>query len=127
MTIVLTVMAILISMAMPRFSRSLESAKADVAGANLRAIWAAERLYWLDHRNYTSSLDTLVSQNLLDPSITANTSYSYLVTTADSTTFSATAQRLNGSWSGSFTIDQTGAISGNLTCPGQDSIVVGFQ
>ena len=56
---------------MPKFSRSLESAKADVAGANLRAIWTAERIYWLDNRTYTTSLDLLVSLNLLDPSITS--------------------------------------------------------
>ena len=64
-----------------------------MAGANLRAIWTAERIYWLDNRSYTTSLDVLVNQNLLDPSITSNTSYTYLVTSADVATFTATAQR----------------------------------
>ena len=96
MSVVLIVMGILITMAMPKFSRSLESAKADVAGANLRAIWTAERIYWLDNRSYTTSLDLLVSLNLLDPSITSTTPnpyYSYSVTEADTATFTATAQR----------------------------------
>ncbi len=128
MSVVLIIMGIFITLAMPRFSRSLESARADVAGANLRAIWTAERIYWLDNRTYTTSLDVLVSLNLLDPSITSNTSYTYLVTAADVATFTATAQRApNVSWSGTVTITQDGGLTGTLTSPGQADIVVGFQ
>ena len=128
MSVVLIIMGIFITLAMPRFSRSLESARADVAGANLRAIWTAERIYWLDNRTYTTSLDVLVNLNLLDPSITSNTSYTYLVTAADVATFTATAQRApNVSWSGTVTITQDGGLTGTLTCPGQANIVVGFQ
>lgn len=136
MSVVLIVMGILITMAMPKFSRSLESAKADVAGANLRAIWTAERIYWLDNRGYTTSLDLLVNLNLLDPSITSTTSnpyYSYSVTGADTATFTATAQcAANASWSGTLTItqgvsNQDGNVTGTLTSPGQANIVVGFQ
>jgi prepilin-type N-terminal cleavage/methylation domain-containing protein len=128
MSVVLIIMGIFITLAVPRFSRSLESARADVAGANLRAIWTAERIYWLDNRTYTTSLDVLVSLNLLDPSITSNTSYTYLVTAADVATFTATAQRApNVSWSGTVTITQDGGLTGTLTCPGQANIVVGFQ
>jgi len=128
MSVVLIIMGIFITLAMPRFSRSVESARADVAGANLRAIWTAERIYWLDNRTYTTSLDVLVSLNLLDPSITSNTSYTYLVTAADVAMFTATAQRApNVSWSGTVTITQDGGLTGTLTCPGQANIVVGFQ
>ena len=72
-TVVLVIMGVLLGLALPRFSRSLESARADVAGANLRAIWSAERIYWLDNRTYTADLSLLCSLNLLDPSIPANT------------------------------------------------------
>ena len=127
-TVVLVIMGILIALALPRFSRSLESAKADVAGANLRAIWTAERIYWLDNRTYTANLDVLVSLNLLDPSITSNSFYSYLVTAADASTFTATAQRAGGvSWSGTLTITQDGVLTGSLTKSGEADIVVGFQ
>ena len=69
-----------------------------------------------------------MSLNLLDPSITSNTSYTYLVTAADVATFTATAQRAaNVSWSGTLTITQDGGLTGTLTCPGQADIVVGFQ
>jgi prepilin-type N-terminal cleavage/methylation domain-containing protein len=128
MTVVLIIMSVLISMALPRFSRSLESARADVAGANLRAIWTAQRIYWLDNRIYASNLSDLVSANLLDPSITTDTFYSYQVTQADTATFTVTAQRAAGvSWSGTLTITQDGAITGTLVCSGQNSITVGFQ
>ena len=113
MSVVLIIMGIFITLAIPKFSRSLESAKADVAGANLRAIWTAERIYWLDNRNYTSSLAVLVSSNLLDPSIPTDTSYTYLVTWADTATFTAAAQRASGvSWSGTITITQDGGLTG---------------
>ncbi len=133
MSVVLIIMGIFVTLAMPRFSRSLESARADVAGANLRAIWTAERAYWLDNRTYTSSLDVLVSLNLLDPTITSITSYTYLVTEADASTFTVTAQRApNASWSGTLTItqgisSQDGNVTGALTSLGQQNIVVGFQ
>jgi prepilin-type N-terminal cleavage/methylation domain-containing protein len=128
MTVVLTIMGVLTTLALPRFSRSLESARADVAGANLRAIWTAERIYWLDNRTYTANLDLLVSLNLLDPSITSNTFYSYLVTAADAATFTATAQRAGDvSWFGTLAITQDGVLTGSLTKSGEADIVVGFQ
>ena len=128
MSVVLIIMGIFITLAMPKFSRSLESARADVAGANLRAIWTAERIYWLDNRTYTTSLSVLVSLNLLDPSIPSDPYYTYLVPAADVATFTATAQRApNVSWSGTVTITQDGGLTGTLTCPGQANIVVGFQ
>jgi prepilin-type N-terminal cleavage/methylation domain-containing protein len=130
MIVVLVVVGVLTSFGIPQFTRALEQSRADVAGANLRAIWTAERIYWLDNRNYTDSLPVLVNLNLLDPSITSSTSntfYTYNVTTPDTATFTATAQRAgNGSWSGSLTITQDGTLSGTLTCPGQASIVVDF-
>ena len=128
MTVVLTIMGVLIGLALPRFSRSLESARADVAGANLRAIWTAERIYWLDNRTYTTDLDLLTSLNLLDSSITSNTYYTFLVTAADTVTLTAIAQRSAGSsWSGTLTITQDGVLTGSLTQSGEADIVVGFQ
>ena len=90
MMIVLVVMSVMISFGIPKFC-ALEQSRADVAGANLRAIWTAERIYWLDNRTYTTSLPVLVSLNLLDPSIPSDPYYTYLVPAADSATFTATA------------------------------------
>src|SRR5271165_3169857 len=128
MIVVLVVVGVMTSFGIPQFSRALEQSRADVAGANLRAIWTAERIYWLDNRTYTTSLSVLVSLNLLDPSIPSDPYYTYLVPAADVATFTATAQRAaNVSWSGTLTITQDGGLTGTLTCPGQANIVVGFQ
>ena len=67
-------------------------AQADVAGANLRAIWAAERLYWLESHTYTDKLQAqpssppgLVDLGLLEPALftTGAVHYTYAVTFDD--------------------------------------------
>ena len=81
--VVMCIMALLVSFGVPRFVHSLEQARVDMAATNLRAIWTAQRLYWLDNRTYTTTLSVPVSQNLLDPSIrqtrTILTSYPRLI------------------------------------------------
>ena len=137
MVVAIMVVGILISMGVPRFSQSLEQARANAAGANLQAIWSAQRLYWLENRTYAADLATLQSLTtpnfspLIDPSlVTAVTPYTYVVTSPDDgNTFTATATRANSSgWSGSWTIDQNGNTSGAILKAGHATpIVLGFQ
>ncbi len=76
--VVMVVLGVLVSMGIPRFQQSLEQSRADVAGANLRAIWSAQRLYWLENRTYAPDLPTLLAANLIDPSLTtATVPYTY--------------------------------------------------
>ncbi|HWE37890.1 MAG TPA: prepilin-type cleavage/methylation domain-containing protein [Isosphaeraceae bacterium] len=118
--IVMTMMAVLVAISAPTFGRALEQSRLDVAAANLRAIWAAERLYRLDNPTF-ADLATLQSLGLVDPSIVAgNAFYTYDVTpSTDGTAFVATATRAphNGG-GGELTIDQTGALSGTITAGG---------
>ncbi len=127
--IVLTVMSVLIAMAAPSFQRALEQSRADVAGANLRALWSAERLYWLENHAYTSDLNQLQLLGLLDPTVvTASTVYVYAVTTADDNSFTATATRVGSTvWSGNYIVDQTGATIGTIEADGKPSILPGYQ
>lgn len=127
--LVLVVIGVLISMSAPSFHRSIEQSCADIAGANLRAIWTAQRLYWLENRTYTSDLSELESLGLLDPTIIAGTArYAYAVSAADATTLTATATRTGSvRWTGQFTIDETGVLSGTIQAAGQPAIVPGFQ
>lgn len=123
--VVLTMMAIMIAMAAPSFRRAMEKAKADLAITNLRAVWAAERFYWIDNRIYCSDLSQLVLLDLLDADVVSSaSSYSYQVSiSADGESFTATATRSGGSlWSGSFSIDQTGALTGSVTADGEPTI-----
>ena len=104
-------------MGVPRFQQSLEQSRADVAGANLRSIWSAQRLYWLENRTFAPDLPTLYSANLIDPSLpTATAPYTYPMTVAsDGSSFTATATRTGtSSWSGSFTIAADGSFSGSI-------------
>jgi prepilin-type N-terminal cleavage/methylation domain-containing protein len=130
MIVAVIVAGVLLSIGVPRFQRSLEQSRADVAGANLRAIWSAQRLYWLQNRTYATDLSTLVSANLIDPSLPgANTPFGYSIADASDTWFTATAAR-NGSssWSGSFTIAADGSFSGAVQQSSQGvSVEPGFQ
>ncbi len=119
--IVLTVVAIMAAMSMPTFQRAIEQSRGDVAAANLRAVWAAERLYWLEYRAYTGQYDDLRAMGLLDPSFPATGNYYYgpPVVASDASGFTATATTSCGSVS-SLTIDQDGSIVAN-------GITLGFQ
>ncbi len=127
--VVMTIMGVLISMSFPSFNRSLEQARADIAGANLRAIWAAEKMYWLENRTYTSSLSQLQTLGLIDPAIvSATTVYVYAIPSATSSSFTATATRTGSSqWSGALSINAPGDLTGSISAPGMSPIVPGFK
>ena len=109
--IVLTVISIMAAMCVPTFQRAIEQSRADVAAANLRAVWAAERLYWLEYRAYTDQFDNLRAMGLLDPAFPAVGNYNYgpPVLTPDGSGFTATATTNSGA-AVSITIDQNGTI-----------------
>jgi prepilin-type N-terminal cleavage/methylation domain-containing protein len=130
MIVAVIVAGVLLSMGVPKFAQSLEQSRADVAGANLRAIWSAQRLYWLQNRTYAPDLSTLLSANLIDPSLpTATTPFGYSIAGATDSWFTATATRSGSpSWSGSFTIAADGSFSGGVQQSGQGiTLEPGFQ
>jgi prepilin-type N-terminal cleavage/methylation domain-containing protein len=129
--VAVAVVGVLTSFGVPRFTRSLEQSKVDVAAANLRAIWMAQRLYWLKHQTYCESLAGLVSdpadgENFLDPSLAAASGpgsavpdYPCQVTAAGASDFTATASRSGPTgWSGSLSIGPDGTVTGSITSPG---------
>src|SRR5579885_2267284 len=92
--VVVTMMAILVSLSVPIFRRALEQAQADIAAANLRAVWSAERLYWLENHVYSSDLNELHGLGLLDSALLSSSSaYVYQLPSVSATTFTATATR----------------------------------
>jgi prepilin-type N-terminal cleavage/methylation domain-containing protein len=127
--IVMILIGVLISWGLPGYQRAMEQSRADTAGANLRAIWSAERLYWLENHTYTTDLAALRDLGLLDPGIVTSTmGYSYRVTSASSTAFQAVASRVNNPrWSGDLIITETGLTSGTITASGETNIAPGFQ
>jgi type II secretory pathway pseudopilin PulG len=128
------VIGVLASFGVPKFMRSLEQSRVDMAATNLRAIWTAQRLYWLKHQTYAQTLDVLVSdpnpapalpESFLDASIptpsspgTDSATYVCQMSYQDTNDFTVTATRSpTGSWSGQLTIDQTGVVTGSITGP----------
>ena len=126
---VMVLVGILFAMAAPSFVDTVEQAHADIAGADLQAIWCAERFYLLENRTYATNLAALEAEGLLDPAIVAGSSrYRLSVTAADDASFMAEATRINsGLWSGSFSIDETGAVGGVVEAPGHSDITPGFN
>ena len=130
MIVAVIVAGVLLSIGVPRFSQSLEQSRADVAGANLRSIWSAQRLYWLQNRTYAPDLNTLLSANLIDPSLpTTSSPFIYSIADSSDSWFTATATRSGSStWSGSFTIAADGTFTGAVQQSGQGvSLEPGFQ
>ena len=128
LTVVMLVMSVLTAMGAPCFMRALEEPRVDVAAANLRAIWTAQRLYWLKHQAYACDLMSLISdadgENFLDPNLSSpNASFIYSVTfpTVDNpsaTEFTAVATRdPSSSWSGSLSIASDGSVTGSVIDP----------
>ena len=121
--IVMTIMGVLIAIPTPIFLRAVEQSKLDIATANLRSIWSAQRLYRMENGRY-GSLSELApggDQNLLDPTIlSASTFYGYtIVTSSDGQTFVATAQHpVTSQCNGTITIDDSGTLSCNITFSG---------
>jgi type IV pilus assembly protein PilE len=129
--LVMALMAVIVSIALPTFQRSLEQSKADVAVAELRSVAAAQRLYWLDNYNpqantgYAADLATLRGLDLIDASVVAASGpYAFHVAAADAATFSVTATRQgSATWTGGFAIDQAGNVTGTVQAAGQADIV----
>ena len=121
----MTVVSVLLAMSAPPVLRIMEEAHADTAGANLNAIWNAQRFYWLENRTYAADLATLESAGVLDATISsASGRYVYAIDSADDSTFLATATRAgSGVWSGEFTIDETGAVAGTVQKTGGTYVI----
>jgi prepilin-type N-terminal cleavage/methylation domain-containing protein len=125
--VVMTVVGVLVAMSVPSFQRAVVESQADMAIANLRAIWAAERLYWLQNHEY-APVELLKSSppkgsDLLGPEINTSsrdlpTSYYYEVSPVEVggtlQAFTAKATPNDSRWQGSFDIDQNGQVTGSI-------------
>ena len=126
--VVMAIVGVMVAMSAPSFQRAIEQSRGDIAVANLRAICAAERLYWLEYHTYTSDITALQTLGILDNTIPTDSSgakggYWYEISAA-SGTMTATATRVGGF--GAFTVNESGDSSGTVTISGL-TITSGFQ
>jgi len=118
--IAMVIICLLVTLAAPTFRRAIEQARADVASANLRTIWSAQRVYWLENRRFASSLSDLRALDLVDVAIADSVNnpkavYVYCISSADASAFTGGALRNASSvWAGQIQIDQQGTLSGTI-------------
>ena len=107
--IVVIIIGILASIGIPQFAASIEKAKGGEARAGLGHIQTGEKVYFAENEFY--------SNNSADLDITLTQKYwTFSISTPSSTTYTATATRSGGTYSGqTLTMDQAGTISGNWT------------
>jgi prepilin-type N-terminal cleavage/methylation domain-containing protein len=79
--VVITIIGVLAAMAAPKFSKAVAQVQANIAITNLKAVWAAERYYWINSSPHAyADLPTLQSQNLVDSTLNnGNGPYVYSV------------------------------------------------
>lgn len=124
--VVLTIVAVMTMMSAPSYYRAVKQSRADVAAANLRTIWAAQRLYWLENHEYTAALSTLQSLGLVDKQLPTSADelqasraggfYYQIALTSGSFTATATNTQDNVT----ITMDQNGQMT-------PTGITLGFQ
>jgi len=120
LSVVLTIVGIMASMSIPLYTKALEQARVDAAGAKLQGIWSAQRIYWLDRRTFAGSLGELQSLDLLDSSYVAtqgdpDASFVYGILRASDGAFTARARRNDSEvWSGTLRIDESGELTGTI-------------
>ena len=118
--IAMVIICLMVTLAVPTFRRSIEQARADVASANLRTLWSAQRVYWLENRRFASSLSDLRALDLVDVAIADSPNnpkavYVYRISSADASAFTGGALRNASSvWAGQIQIDQQGTLSGTI-------------
>lgn len=123
--VTMTILAVLLALSAPSVIRTMEQSHADLAGAGLRSIAAAQRFYWLENRTYAPTIQDLLDDELVDQElIDASPRYEFSIAAADAAGFTVQARRrgfnavgnpvYNGAWSGDFQIDETGEITGEV-------------
>jgi Tfp pilus assembly protein PilE len=122
--IVVAVMGIIVAWTSPRFEVAVEQTRVDAAGSALHSIWIGQRLHFLESGSYAADLSTLESQLFLDSTLLAvSDPFAFSIESASATVFEAQAVRGgSGTWSGTLTIDEAGALSGS-TQDGEGHVV----
>lgn len=131
LTLVVLIMAVLVSYSTPRFHKAFEESRADLAASNLEAIWTAQRLYWSKNRVFASGLGQLEKEGLLDPSFlrrirSDESKFNYEIVESDDRSFNAQAERTGSShWSGTLAIDEQGILGGEIRGTWGETITAG--
>jgi Tfp pilus assembly protein PilE len=113
--LVVAVIGVIAARAEPHFRIALEQMRVDAAAAGLRSLWVAERMWWLEAREFSDSAAELAERRLLDAAATGQaTPFAFALLDADAEGFTARMQRTGSlDWTGALFIDESGEITGS--------------
>ncbi len=117
--VAVTILAVLLAMGVPRMTRAAEQMKLDAAAMRLKAVWSAQRLYWLEESSFATTLQALGGDGLIDEAVAAggDGDWTFVLASPSADVFVVTATRTGASWTGSIAIDESGTITGGLDGP----------
>ncbi|MCX5715788.1 MAG: prepilin-type N-terminal cleavage/methylation domain-containing protein [Candidatus Omnitrophica bacterium] len=114
--IVIIIVGILASIAIPNFSKMVEKAKAEQAATYLRVIRTGEKIYWSNNSTYIACADTAEIKTNIGAEVTPE-NYTFSVASGTGSgqnitnSFTATATRRSDS--STITLDQDGVWGGD--------------
>lgn len=109
--IVIIIIGVLASLALPRFFKTVEFSRASEALANLSSIRSAmQRCYVID--NAYTACGVWTALDIEDPNLIATRLFDYTFTAIGLTTFTITATRVAGAPAGAITLEQDGRKTG---------------
>ena len=115
--VTVVIFGVLAAIAIPVYRKTIEKSFGDRARTVLKTIYTAQRLYKLYNNRYDSSLnpglaDSLVGHDYLENPNAGGLKFTYTITAADATAFTAPATRNSGTNNTEFiTINQAGSIN----------------
>jgi Tfp pilus assembly protein PilE len=118
--VAIIIICILVTIAAPMYGRAIEQARLDSAAGNLKAIWSAQRAYWLKHHTFAVDLVTLGNEDLISVSIVETQAlpdamYVYGISSAGADFFIAYAVRGGRVWSGEIQVNELGQLTGSIS------------
>ncbi len=109
---VVIIIGVLVTIAIPNYTRAVERSKGGKAKGTLDAIRKAELQYRGINDNYTNTLGDLTTVDLPYNAITADSDWSYAASAATASIVTMTATRRNGPYSSStIVINHNGEVS----------------
>ena len=114
--VALTLLVMLGSFGVVRYTKTLETASLDLAVGHLESVWTAQRFFWLENGEFAESVADLEDGGFLDASRPpAESRYQYKISSANANSFKAQAKRTGSRrWKGKVSIDETGELSGKI-------------
>ncbi len=109
--IVIIIIGVLASLALPRFFKTVEFSRASEALSNLSSIRGAmQRCYVID--NAYTACNVWTALDIEDPNLITTRLFIYTITVGTPTTFTLTATRVPGAPAGTITLNQDGLKTG---------------